>query len=174
MNEKNTVPAWLSVVVVITVLASIILYAYDLFTAEQSADAGFLSIVYFVAALFALVYCVYGANKNERLNFRIACILYALYSFATIVCLCGDGNRVVVGTAAAALAASTVLAVSENLGKTKSLIHAFILVIAAVVALIAMAGKGAILSYIAAVLFALSYVFMVLAKYVDKKARGSK
>ena len=129
------------------------------------------------ASVFAAFYILSGYRKNSAKYYKDFGIFLAL-SQTAFICKMAD-NRLYTNLVinAIKLIVILVLVLSENLGKTKSLVLSGALVISNVVNVLGLPTNSDITHYygiVTAIIIYFLYFVMTYAKYLDKASRGAK
>jgi len=174
--NKNVIPKWLSALNVILLIAGAALDVYLTVTVlkgQQTAMAS--SIALACACCFGLLYAVYGYQKDVA---TYATWFYGVFAIAEAskFYLIKEYDGILLPTIIA-FACLSVLAIAKNLGKEKSRSLCILILVAAICS----AGYYLIMgqpvyALIGTTEIILSFVLliMMIAKYKDKEARGSK
>lgn len=147
---------------------------------------GAVFFIILLAIIIAFVYLIRGSKKQYSYDYKIFMVLYlcvAGFTVANLMCLGEPIKAVHAVVLVIPVVTGTMLATGKDLGKNKTLILGAITVLCNVFILIydvACQGTASDLGFklmaldISTLLLTLTLVFMVIEKYLDKQARGSK
>ena len=197
MNQKKVIPTWLSAVFLILVIAciawnigdicgiyqrSIVDLPFDNAKPEAAQSISKFDFKDFVvrfkldtvsvilASIAALVYCLAGYKKEASIFFKTFVYLFVFYAFVTTFMGASQLFTVI------EFGLLCALALSFNLGKTRSYIYTGLLIICSIVKNIILAvdmGLSSANASVSEFLLVIILGIMVYAKYQDKAARGT-
>ncbi len=178
MEKKRVVPVWVSVVLLVLCAVAMVLNIIGLSKngSNTSRIIGFILEVIDIA--LATCYCLTGYKKSAAVFFKavvfarlVACFIYLMYMFT---------SQQIIPFICALIPAFclSVFAVANNLGKTRSLIMAVIMIISPIVQYVWFIATGAVQglsgTFVTSLILSVIFLIMVYAKYKDKEARGTK
>ena len=147
---------------------------------------GAIFFIILLAIIVAFVYLIRGSSKQFSYDYKIFMVLYlcvAGFTVANLMCLPEAIKAVHAIVLVIPVVTGTMLATGKDLGKNKTLILGGITVLCNVFILIYdIASNGTATDFgfklmaldISTLLLTLTLVFMVVEKYLDKQARGTK
>ncbi len=183
MEKKRVVPIWLSVVLLVLLVAGI---AFDIFALLKYTELESwntpVRIIDCIACGIALAYCLKGYSKNAAGFFKAFCIAYCVSRVFPIFAIAESyraGNFVyplILLMHLITFAAMSIFVVAKELGKKKSCVLAGIIFACTLVNLLPILGTPFyfMIGIITNLILTIVFLIMVYAKYQDKAARGTK
>ncbi len=178
---KDQVKKVLYVVVPVLFIAVII---FTVLASKRSGENG-LSTASFITisemAVMAILSCYYvlvGCNKEDgSAFFKLYMFVFGLFELVTLTNHANQTNLEVI-MIALRIACIAVLSQAKDLGEKKSVCFGSVIIAASLVEAVSCFSQGfstsALVGIFAEVMLEVVCLFMIIAKYADKKERGSK
>jgi len=187
MEKKRIVPVWLSVILLLLSVASMVFYAYDVFRWFSYGGFSSVTIMYiaaFIDALLVLIYFLMGYKKSAAGIFKAYCIVLIIglmMSLYIIALTLNYENSSLMNTISffnimIQIGICFVLTFATDLGKKKSLSMCGILLLLKTMHVLMMIpyGKNMLISSACGlVIYVIAYI-MFYCKYADKESRGAQ
>jgi len=87
MNNRKVIPNWLSVILLILCIASLIVTVYMLITVESAKPLLTISssLLFMASTVYAIIYCIKGYQKDANKYYKGFAILFLVTEFVTVI-----------------------------------------------------------------------------------------
>lgn len=147
---------------------------------ESSVYSTIAVVLQLIAYCFALNYAFRGYKKDAAKSYKMFLYAFILSMIATMVSVLIHGKAPMHSTVLSVirLVCVSILAFTNDLGKTKSYLFSAITFIVAVISLVWQISNGVqfgrLYSFLSALVLSAVLCVFVVAKYSDKESRGAK
>jgi len=194
MKNNKVIPNWLSIILLILCIFSLVLTVYMAITVK-SATPGltvFASILFMITIIYAIIYCWKGYSKDANKYYKWFAMIFLITELVTVIgfitvtiqmktdisleALSTDNYLWFIGFSIVMLVCMFPLTLAKDLKKKHATILAAIHLVCAIAAMILSLGEDVeILSnnYIKNLLVTVIFDAMIYAKYKDKEIRKS-
>ncbi len=176
MEKKRVVPVWVSVILLVLCAAVTVQSIIGLFTNEL----GGIFIVYYamdiITVVLAAFYCLSGYQKPSAKYFKAVSISFLIVSAIALGLAFKNSQLFDFIFMMIIFGCLSVFSVAKDLGKRRSLFMAGLMILCFLISSVIFAVTwSSVLSPISTnLLLSVIFFIMVIAKYKDKEARGTK
>jgi len=178
MEKKRVVPIWVTVIYSLLCVGAIAIDVYGLFNNGIGAIGYLTYSVEIIATLLAACYCITGYKKSSSGFFKAVIIFLLITAVLTLTFIVSLQMYFQFYSELIVFGCLCVFAVAKDLGEKRSLIMALLMLIsyaASAIYFVCNFGFNRYISpYITGMLISAIVLIMVIAKYRDKTARGTK
>ena len=165
------------IICLLSIIISTYFSCYSIANSKGDLIAQIAHLFNIFALLFAAFYILSGYRKNSAKYYKDFGIFLALSQTAFICKMAENGLYTNLVINAIKLIVILVLVLSENLGKTKSLVLSSVLVVSNIINVLGLPANSDIAHYygiVTAIIIYFLYFVMTYAKYLDKASRGTE
>jgi len=173
MEEKKVVPMWLSAVVFVLAIASIVI---DFIEITHSSQSILLPAIDIIVVMMTMFYCIASYTKSGSTFYKAFCVMFLISKIVVIPkAFINHLPAIIIILMIAKCVLAAVLAFVPNLGYKLSYIFIGAIVVISIVDIFVDPNGyvSGIFGKIAGILIPIIYGILVYAKYKDKKSRGT-
>jgi len=173
-EEKRVIPVWLSTVMGLLVIVSLIYYV-SFSIANHNFASIVAAVIYCCASACAFIYCLFGYKKDNAKFFKIYAIAFAAHHLQHVFMAAMVHTGVVAICHAIGFGVVLVLIMALDLGKKKSYGLAIAdMIVSAIPFFVALFDGLQPIGCLPTLTLSIVLMIMVAGKYSDKAKRGSK